>query len=328
MFSVRTVRLAYNPVYLVEGPGGSVLVDAGPDYRDARETLLRELAGTIPETVVATHAHSDHAGLGHWWQERGAKVAIGSADARLVRGPHFADSGEFVAFAAYIRASGAPDNLQQDLLRGLEGRRTWVDRAARPGYPPARPSDRWPTGLRFDPFEPDTLVADGDVVAALRVVACPGHTPGNLVLAAEEDGLLFSGDQLLPDITPTPGIQFVPAESGEWLRFPSLPPFVESLERLQARSFSRCYPGHGEPFDNVTGTIGQNLAQLEQRTDRLMGELRAAGEATVHRLSERLYPRALNRRWWQIVATIQGHLDLLAARGRAAEDHGTWRPKP
>jgi hypothetical protein len=71
--------------------------------------------------------------------------------------------------------------------------------------------------------------------------------------------------------------------------------------------------------------IGQNLAQVEQRTERVLAELRDAGEATIHALSERLYPRALQRRWWQIVATIQGHVDLLAERGEARCDEEVWR---
>jgi glyoxylase-like metal-dependent hydrolase (beta-lactamase superfamily II) len=257
-----------------------------------------------------------------------ALVYVSKEDATLVRAPHFSRSGEFEAFVRYIEASGAPPAVQQDVTRGLEARREWVRRASRQGeYRAPRRGERWPTSLHFDPFEPDLLVDGtrfGDLVAEL----CPGHTPGNLVLVAPNEGLLFSGDQLLPDIAPTPGIQFVLDGSVGWVRFPSLPPFLASLERLRAHHFSRCYPGHGEPFDNVTEVIDQNVSQIEQRTGRVLSELRDAGEATVHSLAERLYPRALQRRWWQIVATVQGHLDLLAEQGRARADEGVWRPRP
>jgi glyoxylase-like metal-dependent hydrolase (beta-lactamase superfamily II) len=144
------------------------------------------------------------------------------------------------------------------------------------------------------------------------------------VVVAEEEGHLFSGDQLLPDITPTPGIQFV-REGAGWVRFPSLPRFVASLRRLRGLDLARCYPGHGEPFDDVRAVIDQNLAQVEQRTERVLGVLREAGEARVHGLAERLYPRALQRRWWQIVATVQGHIDLLAEQGEARCEEETWR---
>ncbi len=327
MFAVRPVPLAYNTIYLVEADGRRVLVDAGPDYSGARELLESALGTSAPEVVVATHAHSDHAGLARWWQTRGASVGIGPADARLARAPHFAAPGEFEAFRAYVARSGAPASLQSTLLRGLEGRREFVRRAgAAEGYPPPRATDRWPTGLRFEPFEPDILLADEARPApGLRVLSCPGHTPGNLAVVAEDEGVLFSGDQLLPDIAPTPGIQFVPGDGG-WRRFPSLPPFVASLERLRSLSLTRCYPGHGEPFDNVAEVIDQNLAQVEQRTARVLAELREAGEATVHSLSDRLYPRALQRRWWQIVSTVQGHLDLLAERDQARCAEEVWSP--
>src|SRR5262249_47482440 len=47
----------------------------------------------------------------------------------------------------------------------------------------------------------DTLLTEGQTVEApggpLRVVACPGHTPGHIAYFRERDGLLFSGDAVL-----------------------------------------------------------------------------------------------------------------------------------
>jgi hypothetical protein len=53
--------------------------------------------------------------------------------------------------------------------------------------------------------------------------------------------------------------------------------------------------------------------------------LRAGGEATLYGLAERLYPRALRRRFWQIIPTVLGHLDLLEDRGMVACVEGRWR---
>lgn len=325
MARVTPISLTYNTAYLIEGAGERLLVDTGPDYAGVCQLLADAVSGREPPLVVATHGHLDHAGLGRWWQQRGATVALGAGDLHLVRRPHFDIAGEFEAFDEYVRASGAPDEVQSDVMAGLERRRRWVAQAAvAEGHPPPRPGDRWPTGLRFRTFEPDLVLHGGDSLpGGTTALHCPGHTPGNLVVVHGEDGLLFSGDQLLPDITPTPGVQFTQGNEGNWLRFPSLPPFVASLERLDALHFSRCYPGHGEPFDNVAEVIAANLSQVEQRTAKVRVEL-TQGDTTLHGLAERLYPRALGRRWWQIVATVQGHLDLLAARGEAAKNGGTW----
>ena len=170
-------------------------------------------------------------------------------------------------------------------------------------------------------------MGDGERVGAqLRVVACPGHTPGNLVLVQESDGWLFSGDQLLPEVMPTPGIQHVPSREPalEAWRFRSLPAFVASLRRLREYDFARCFPGHGDPFDNVREVIDANLSQLDERTERVAALLRSRGSAAVYTLADDLYPRALRRRFWQIIATVQGHLDLLEDIERARLTDGLY----
>src|SRR6185295_7230774 len=47
----------------------------------------------------------------------------------------------------------------------------------------------------------DRLLEDGDILPApggiLRVVSCPGHTPGHIAFFREKDGILFSGDAVI-----------------------------------------------------------------------------------------------------------------------------------
>ena len=52
--------------------------------------------------------------------------------------------------------------------------------------------------------------------------------------------------------------------------------------------------------------------------------LAGSGPATVHDLSARLYPRTTQRNFWQTASSVQGPLDLLAARGEARETEGLW----
>jgi len=321
--NVTRVPLGYNSAYLIEAAGRRLLVDTGPDFRGAAGAIESLLHGNLPDLALATHGHLDHAGLGRHWQERGVPVALGADDLHLVNRPGLSDPLEFRGFQEFIESSGAPPGPQGELLAGIEQRREWALRAAANGPYPPPPSDRrWPSGLRYRSFVPDVLIAtDGralDGFPAL-VLRAPGHTPGNLVVAVPEEGWLFSGDQLLPAITPTPAIQRQPriADGVDW-RFHSLPAFVASLRRLEKLRFQRCFPGHGEPFDNVDEVIRTNLAQAEQRAARVLAVLKESGPATVFGLCEAIYPRAVQRRAWQIVATVQGHLDLLEAEGRAS----------
>ena len=190
--------------WIVAEPGSrdAVVIDPGPldEAHLARVIAEVEQTGRRVALTLLTHGHLDHAGLGGWWQARGAPVAIGADDARLVREPHFTSPLEMEAFARYVEESGAPRDITAEVRTGLEARRQWARAAATAAaHFPARATDRWPTALRFLPFSPARLLGDGDSAGAgLRVVVCPGHTPGNLVLGHEDEGLLFSGDQLLP----------------------------------------------------------------------------------------------------------------------------------
>jgi glyoxylase-like metal-dependent hydrolase (beta-lactamase superfamily II) len=321
VLNVERVALAYNNVYLVDDGSDLVVIDAGPDYRGARETILAALRGRKPALVLATHGHLDHAGLGAWWQDQGVPVSLGAEDDAYARGEDF----EFMALANYVRECAAPPSVVAEAVEGLRIRREWHDRLRHAeGWAPSR-DGRWPTQLRYAPFAPSELVeGERKLPCGLRVVPAPGHTPGNVVVIGQGEAgpVLFSGDQLLPEITPTPAIQF---HRGE--RFPSLPRFIESLTHLASAEmrFVACYPGHGDPFRNVAEVLAANLAQAKERTGRVLEALDTEGPGSVYEIAERLYPRALRRRFWQIIATTQGHLDVLAESGAAIFEGRTWR---
>ena len=61
------------------------------------------------------------------------------------------------------------------------------------------PRDREPAGpmrggFRAAAIRPARLVADGDAIGSLRVLATPGHTPGHLALFDTRNGTLYAGD--------------------------------------------------------------------------------------------------------------------------------------
>lgn len=322
MPSVETIRLGDNAVYLLELAGSRVLIDTGPDFRGAAATLQSALGGRLPEAVIATHGHLDHAGLGAWWQERGVPVVLFEADHSLATGQAPGDA-EFDGLIRYARESGAPPPVVAEAVEAVERRRAWT-RAARAadGYLPSR-DRRWPTGLRYRPFTP-VSPAQVQLPDELQLLPCPGHTPGNAVAWVPAEGWLFSGDQLLPGLTPTPALQAAPPGTGPDWRYRSFPAFLRSLARVRALHPSRCFPGHGEPFDDVDAVIGRDLDQAEQRLERTREALERIGPAPVYRIAEELYPRAAARRFWQLVATVQGLLDELERRGLAARCSDGW----
>jgi hypothetical protein len=54
---------------------------------------------------------------------------------------------------------------------------------------------------------------------------------------------------------------------------------------------------------------------IEGRSERLVTSLREDGPGSLFEIAERLYPNAARRRFWQVVATVQGLLDLLEDEG-------------
>jgi glyoxylase-like metal-dependent hydrolase (beta-lactamase superfamily II) len=312
--AVRLV-LGTNNVYALPDGAGVTLVDAGPDYHGAWEELLAQLVanGYAPQdvhTVLLTHDHLDHAGLAARWQAVGARVLIGREDA----------------------ASLAADDRAREEER-IRARRELVRHGVPPQALSVRPArgeryTRWPAPLQMTPVQPDGVLDDGDCIGRgdhrLRVVACPGHTPGTVLLLDESTGACFTGDHVLPRMAPTSGIQF----DGERRR-PSLPAYLVSLHKARrlADRVTTVLPGHGDPLDGLAEAVDWTVRLLEQRARRTLARLRE-GPATAYELAKRMFPHLGPRHLRPTMAEIIGLLDLLAERRLAAahatEERVTW----
>ena len=335
MIRILPLSLGTNLLYALPGPAGVTLVDAGPDYEGAWEELLAQLAahGIAPadvRTVLLTHAHLDHAGLAARWQAHGARILIGRADAPALALDDAAREHERALARRELLRHGVPPDLLVE------------SRAPEPARPPALPRGngappgsaapptaaltdlrrytRWPSALRMTPLRPDGLLDDGQLVKAcgrgLRVVACPGHTPGTVLLLDEATGALFTGDHVLPRMAPTSGIQF---EGGR--RRPSLPRYLESLHaaRRLAPRVTAVYPGHGGAIADLAEAVDWAVRLLEQRARRLAAKLHR-GPGTAFDVAVRMFAHLRPPRLRPVIAETLGLLDLLAERGQAAAE--------
>ncbi|MSQ41540.1 MAG: MBL fold metallo-hydrolase [Dehalococcoidia bacterium] len=320
----HAIALAGNVVYALPlAGGGALLVDAGPDCEGSWEAAVAQLAaaGFAPpdvRVVLVTHAHLDHAGLAGRWAAAGARIRCGAADrAAIVAGARHGEAARAARLEA-LRRHGyrdAPDGttLSSTLPSRLSSR-SW---AAGP-----RPRLRWEGA----PAQAVEAVADGERFAladgdTLRVVAAPGHTPGNLVAITERTRDLYSGDTLLPGTIPTPGLHFprtMDAGPGdEGARWPSLPPFLASAQRLRALAPRRVLPGHGAVVADPPALLDRFEAHYERRLRRVRALL-AGGPASAYALVARLFPRLPRARVAQAMTEAIGLLDVLAALGEGA----------
>ncbi|MFJ4538089.1 MBL fold metallo-hydrolase [Streptomyces tibetensis] len=305
--------LGHTLVYVVDTDRGPVLIDTGWDDPESWDTLAEGLTacGTSAAEihgVVITHHHPDHHGLsGRVRQASGAWIAMHAADTAVVRRTREARPERwFTYMAAKLAAAGAPEEHIAPLRR--PGRR------ALPGLSPALP---------------DRDIVPGELLdlpgRRLRAIWTPGHTPGHVCLHLEEahpaqlpgHGRLFSGDHLLPGITPHIGLYEDPEDTTVT---DPLGDYLDSLERVGRLAPAEILPAHQHPFSDATARVDALLAHHESRLTDLLTLL--AEPLTPWQLAERM---EWNRPWTEIpygsrtiaVSEAEAHLRRLVKRGRA-----------
>ena len=166
---------------LLEGKDRALLIDAGYGLENVRDHV--QTLTDRPVSLVLTHGHHDHA-LGAMHFER---VLIHPAEEPVYR--------------TYTADFQRRQVLMQAAEKGLS-----VDEA---GY------------LRAPVPEPEMITGGELDLGGLtaRVIPCPGHTPGSLVVYVPEQRLLLTGD----DWNPT-----------TWLFFPEALPVGKYLKNMRA----------------------------------------------------------------------------------------------
>ncbi|MBC9724074.1 MBL fold metallo-hydrolase [Streptomyces sp. TRM68367] len=306
--------LGHTLVYVVDTDRGPVLVDTGWDDPSSWHTLAAGLTacGTSPDEihgVVITHHHPDHHGLsGRVREASGAWIAMHAADTAIVRRTRSTGPERWFSYmAAKLTAVGAPEGHIAPL------------RSPRPGA----------TLPGFSPALPDREIVPGDLLdlpgRRLRAIWTPGHTPGHVCLHLEEQhpagrpghGRLFSGDHLLPEITPHIGLYEDPDDT---TAADPLGDYLASLERVAALSPAEVLPAHQHAFTDAPARVQELLAHHETRLAALLTLL--SEPLTAWQLAERM---EWNRPWPQIpyssrniaVAEAEAHLRRLVKLGRA-----------
>jgi len=148
--------------YLVLGECRAALVDTGNGIGDMKG-LVEELVD-LPITVVNTHAHGDHIGMNHAFDE----VAL--FDTPYSR--NIAQRGRSVQEMAHCLFEGM---VWKPLPKGFN-----------------------PAAYRVPPFRVTRWLRDGDEIGLggrrLEVIYAPGHSPDSICVLDGENRLLWTGD--------------------------------------------------------------------------------------------------------------------------------------
>lgn len=253
------VSLNHINLWLIDDGDGVAVVDTGMRQRESFTTwdalLAGPLAGKPITRMFATHYHPDHVGMAGWLGERtGARLWMTREEwltARMVTAP----SGSGVvadAFQRRWRYAGWDDaviaEMQRDVRPDLSGIVT-------------------PLGADF------VRVRDGDRLdiggAEWQVVVGRGHSPEHCCLWNKAAGLLISGDQILPRISPNISVLTSEPEGDP------LADWLASIERfLELPEDTLVLPAHGEPFYGMHARLRRMRDQHLERLDVLADFIR------------------------------------------------------
>lgn len=228
---IYSIGLAWGRAYVLVENGEAALIDTG--LPKDRETLLGALRDLGVEdrirTVYLTHAHCDHAGNAALFsrRRRGQTSAFPPGEASI------ALHREEAPYLSLPKRSYAPRGLHL-LTRSHTAFLFAMSELLHP----------------VERCGADQLLEDGDLVPApggpLRVVHCPGHTPGHIAFFRERDGILFSGDAV---------INIIPVKRVTGLSLP-MRILTEDWEQAKqsARRLAELRPslllgGHGRPLE-------------------------------------------------------------------------------
>jgi glyoxylase-like metal-dependent hydrolase (beta-lactamase superfamily II) len=313
------VPIPHNPLryvsvhaFALDG-GGLGLLDTGWESDEAWAALtdgLTSLGGAIDDVrgVLVTHLHFDHLGLANRVRAAsGAWIAMHPADATAVA-------------RLNRRGAAAAIDAEIDFLVGLGA--DHADAVADVG--PAADMERF-TRMAV----PDRLLEDGDLADfpgwRLRAVHTPGHTPGHLCFADDDRRLLFSGDHVLPRISPNISTGFAGAAD-------PLRDYLASLAAVRDCDPAEVLPAHEWRFHGLADRVDALTEHHEHRLTELLSAIRAHPGSTPWDLAAHL---TWSRPWESYeqrmrifaVTETDAHLRLLATRGLVVSDGGpvpTW----
>jgi glyoxylase-like metal-dependent hydrolase (beta-lactamase superfamily II) len=204
-------------IWHVRGRDRDLLIDTGLGMASlkaaARHLFEKKLA------AVVTHAHYDHIGGFHEFEER----LIHSAEASRAASGH----------AASLYGAGKKDALLESI------------RVAGYDIPPelftALPNDGYdPSSYQVLPAPANRIVEEGDVIDIgdrhFEVLHLPGHSPGSIGLWEANTGVLFSGDAVYdgPLLDELPGS--------------NIAVYIATMKRLRELPVSVVHAGHDPSF--------------------------------------------------------------------------------
>ncbi|MDJ0764795.1 MAG: MBL fold metallo-hydrolase [Myxococcota bacterium] len=283
--------------YLIQGPKGNALVDTGMSDAVSRKSLIKQLkdlglALSDIDTVVCTHHHADHAGLGQTFLDAGAQVLMSGTDAASLK-QYLAHPELDEKHAVFFGKHAVPDEFIEKVV----------------------PVSSFFRNLQ-EPFEPSATLEEGQKLdlggIPFTVWVTPGHTPGHICLKHER-ALILTGDCVTRRDATHISMRI------EVVGTDPLDGFLKSLRRLGDLDNIPALSGHGSPISDISrrieSIIGHHLARLGQVEQALQDAARSAYDISLDTLGER--PQTFAK--WLAMSQTMAYLEHLIQLGKAEE---------
>ncbi|MGZ6292240.1 MAG: MBL fold metallo-hydrolase [Syntrophales bacterium] len=265
-------RLKHVHVFAHVYDGSVSLFDTGmntPETFSTLEESLKSIGKGIRdvERIFITHFHTDHCGIAGRIQEiSGAAIAMSKMDAlRICRDQK--KGLNFDQVKKFYNEQGLREEIIDDLLELLSSFRKATI-----------------------PFKVNTNLEDhgshrvGD--RDFEVISVPGHTSGQVCFFFRREGILLSGDHILPEITPN--LSPDPYNPG----FRPLRSFLDSLGQVEDLPAVKVYPAHGDPFPNLKARV-EEIREHHRERKSLVLESVKGGPKTTYQASLDIFGRDL-----------------------------------
>lgn len=304
--------------YVMEDERGIAVVDPGLPGEESFAGLTDRLGragyrvGDV-HTVVVTHSHPDHFG--------GAMRLRAESGADILTHETFRTIWDTRELDEHEDSSALdlndPDTLVETIERLLARPTPWGGR--RPG-PPREFIERVRQArlsgdVSYSTPEPSIRVAEGQTVMlgrrAWTAIHTPGHTYDHLCLYDPEHGVVFTGDHVLPTITPHIG-GLAPEPD-------PLALFFASLRRIaDLDGISVALPAHGHPFHDLGGRALDIIEHHEDRLDIIRDATQQLPDGTVNEFMQVLFSE---RAWGEMAESeTYAHLEHLRELGELRRD--------
>jgi glyoxylase-like metal-dependent hydrolase (beta-lactamase superfamily II) len=305
--------LVHTFTHLTRVNGAVIAVDIGWESDECWEALELGMAAaglTMGDLtgVLVTHVHPDHYGLVERVRANtSAWIAMHPLE-RAQLGQEAPDRQRHLEkMAHWLRVCGAPESE-------FEALRADADDLVK----------------RMSLVQPDLDLADGQAVpgtdGSMLAVHTPGHTPGHLCFFDRERNVLYTGDHILPRVTPN--VSKRPTSDPD-----PLADFVASIDKIRPYGDALVLPGHEWAFDGLDSRLDFLVTHHDDRLTEI--------EVAVNSGAGTVWEVARSVRWRRPFESLQSrarrsalgesysHLVRLAALGRIGRTEGVperWWP--